>query len=112
MIMQIWEAADKMTILKVKQNKGLPVDGQLSEYAKDIKRVPKELFDNLYRINLFMFEMEDVISRAFELKNYEMAGHLYYVLRGLTHERTKAKHTIAKICNEPLEVKQYGEYGY
>jgi len=37
MEMQIWEVADKATILKVKQNKGLAVDEQLSEYAKDIK---------------------------------------------------------------------------
>ncbi len=109
--MKIWEIADKATILKVKQNKGLPVDEQFAEYEEDIKRVPKELFDNLYKINLFMFEMEDVISQAFELRNYEMAGHLYHVLRGLTHERTKAKHSIAKICDEPLEVKKYGN-GY
>lgn len=111
MNMQIWEIADKATILKVKQSKGLPVDEQFAEYTEDMKRVPKELFDNLYEVNLFMFEMEDVISKAFELKNYEMAGHLYHVLRGLTHERTKAKHEIAKLCDEYLEVKQYGN-GY
>lgn len=109
--MKIWEIADKATILKVKKSKGLPADEQLAEYEEDIERVPKELFDNLYEINLFMFEMEDVISKAFELRNYEMAGHLYHVLRGLTHERTKAKHNIAKIFDEPLEVKKYGS-GY
>ena len=111
MEMQKWEIADKASILKVKLTKGLPAEEQFLEYEQDIKQVPKELFDNLYEINLFMFEMEDVISKAFELKNYEMAGHLYHVLRGLTHERTKAKHAIAKACNEHLEVKQYGN-GY
>ena len=111
MFMKIWEIADKASILKVKHSKGLPVNEQLAEYEEDIKKVPKELFDKLYEINLFMFEMEDVISRAFELRNYEMAGHLYHVLRGLTHERTKAKHEIAEIRDEALEVKQYGN-GY
>src|SRR3990167_4302981 len=111
MFMKIWEIADKASILKVKQSKGLPVNEQLAEYEEDIKKVPKELFNKLYEINLFMFEMEDVISKAFEMKNYEMAGHLYHVLRGLTHERTKAKHEIAEIRDEALEVKQYGS-GY
>ena len=111
MIMKIWDIADQASILKVKHSKGLPVNEQLAEYEEGIKKVPKELFDKLYEINLFMFEMEDVISKAFEMKNYEMAGHLYHALRGLTHERTKAKHALAEHFKEIKEVKQYGS-GY
>lgn len=109
--MKIWDAADQATILEVKLGKGLPVADQHKEYEDVIRKVPPKLYSNLYKINLFMYEMEDVISQAFELGSYEMAGHLYHVLRGLTHERTKAKHAIADHFKEKKEVKRYGN-GY
>lgn len=111
MTSELWEIADKASILKVKKDKGLDVSEHYDRYMKAVKDVPRELFDKLYEVNLFMFDMEEVISQAFELKNYEMAGHLYHVLRGLTHERTKAKHEVARWAKEPLEVKKYGN-GY
>ena len=108
---ELWEIADKASILQVKKDRGLDVKEQYSRYMKEIEFLPKELFDNLYKINSAMFDMEEVISAAFELENFEMAGHLYWVLRGMTHLRTKAKHDVAKFCGEPLEVKKYGN-GY
>lgn len=111
MKMELWEVADKASILKVKKDKGLPVDGQYARYMKEIEQVPAELFAKLHEVNKAMFEMEDIISFAFENREFEMAGYLYYALRGMTHMRTKAKHAIASACGEPLEVKRYGK-GY
>ena len=109
--MELWEAADKFSILRVKAEKGLDVDGHFTRYEDATAKVPKELIWELYEVNKAMFEMEDIISFAFERKDFEMAGHLYHALRGMTHIRTKAKHKVAEWAKEPLEVKKYGN-GY
>ncbi len=111
MRMELWELADKATILQVKRGKGLDVREHYDRYMKATESIPKQLMNELYKVNLVMFDMEDMISQTFELGNYEMAGHLYHVLRGMTHVRTKAKHAVAKWAKEPLEVKKYGR-GY
>ena len=111
MKMELWEIADKASILKVKKEKGLKVDGHYERYMREVKDVPKELFDRLHSVNLAMFDIEEAISRTFELREYEMAGYLYYVLRGMTHLRTEAKHAVAKWAGELPEVKRYGS-GY
>lgn len=111
MTMELWETADKYTILRVKQEKGLDVSAHYEMYRRATLAVPADLLEQLYEVNKAMFEMEEVLSFAFERGEYEMAGHLYHSLRGLTHLRTKAKHAIARACGESLEVKRYGK-GY
>ena len=108
-----WELADRASILLVKRDKGLPVEEKyLNKCLDEVWAVvPSKLFDNLYAVNKAMFEMEEVISRVFDFRDFEMAGHLYYVLRGLTHKRTAAKHAISEHLKEGKEIKKYGN-GY
>ena len=109
--MELWEAADKFSILRVKKEKGLDVDGHFKRYAEATDKIPPVLMEKLYEINKAMFDMEDLISFAFDWNDFTMAGHLYYVLRGMTHMRTAAKHKVAEWAKESLEVKKYGN-GY
>ena len=107
MILQLWEIVDKATILKIKKEKGLPVGKQLDEWMAEAKKCDPELVRRTYEINKLMWDMEDHISKLFELNAWETSGKAYHYLRALTHERTAIKNEIAKRYDKYKELKWY-----
>ena len=104
MQMQPSDLADRYTILKVKKEKGLPVDEELEIYKKEIEFISKPLLAKLYAVNKEMWELEDTISGFIFASDI---GKAYRLLRESTLIRNKIKNKITEKYGGFAELKKY-----
>ena len=103
----IGEHFDKVTILEIKKEKGLPVDKELDMLTQDISEFKSPLTDRLYDLLKFingqLWVIEDE-KRSHEKDNdfKEKFVHLARLVYLLNDERARIKSMIDKECNSKI----------